>query len=156
VIVATTYVSVADVQAHLNAQGPDGGGNYVVYGLTISGAAFQAHTDYANDYVNALLGVDLSSSDPQYLIAKGAAVNLACLRVLVISSGGALVGAYDYSLSDLHISRAGPYASAIQRTIQGLKEDLVKQIVNLATVVKAAEAAATSDVPTYRGGLMNP
>jgi hypothetical protein len=155
-IVATTYALVADVAAHLNAQGPDGSSNYVVYGLKISGAAFQAHTDYANNYVNALLGVDLSSSDPKYVIAKAAAIHIACLQVLVISSGGALVGAYDYSLSDLHISRAGPYAAALQRTIQDLKEDIVKQLVNLSTVIKAAEAATASDVPTYRGGLMNP
>ncbi len=152
----TTYALVADVQAHLNAQGPDSGSNYTVYGLKISAAAFQAHTDYANNYVNALLGVDLSSSDPKYVIAKAAAVHLACLHVLVISSGGALVGAYDYSLSDLHIARAGPYAAALQRTIQDLKEDVAKLMVNLAPVVKAAEAATASDVPTYRGGLMNP
>jgi hypothetical protein len=152
----TTYITVDDVQAQLNASGPDVNNNYTVYGLTIAVGTFQAHTDYANNYVNGIMGSDLSSSDPLYLIAKGAALNLACLRILVISSGGALVGAYDYFLGDLRVARSGPYAAAILRTIAGLKEDLIKQIVNLAPVVKAAEATATGEIPTYRGGLINP
>lgn len=152
----TTYITVADIQAQLNASGPDANNNYTVYGLTIAAATFQAHTDYANNYINGLVGADLPTSDVRYLIAKGAAVNLACMRVLVVSSGGALAGAYDYFLGDLRVARAGPYASAIQRTIAGLREDLTKQIVNLAPVIKAAEATAAGEVPTYRGGLINP
>jgi hypothetical protein len=154
--VTTTYISVTDVEAQLNASGPDSNGNFTVYGLTITPAAFQAHTDYANNYMNALIGSDLQTTDPKYLIAKGAALNLACLRVLVVTSGGALVGAYDYFLGDLRVARAGPYAAAIQRTIEGLKEDLVKAIINMASAAKAAEASAAGDVPTYKGGLVSP
>lgn len=152
----TTYVTVADVQAQLNASGPDANNNYTVYGLTIAAATFQAHTDFANTWVNAILGADLASTDPKYPIAKLAALDIAVIRILVVSSGGALVGAYDYFLGDLRVSRAGPYASAVQRTIEGMKEDLIRQVVNLAPVVKAAEATAASEVPTYRGGLINP
>jgi hypothetical protein len=49
-----------------------------------------------------------------------AALDLACMRVLVVSSGGAMIGAFDYFLGDLRVSRAGPYAEAIERTIKGL------------------------------------
>jgi uncharacterized protein YhjY with autotransporter beta-barrel domain len=154
--VTTTYITVTDVQAQLNASGPDTNNNYTVYGLTIAQTTFQAHTDYANTWVNALLGTDLDPTDSRYSIAKLAALDLAAMRVLVVSSGGALVGAYDYFLGDLRVARSGPYAAAIQRTIQGLQEDLFRQIVNLAPAVKAAEAAAAEEVPTYRGGLMNP
>jgi uncharacterized protein YhjY with autotransporter beta-barrel domain len=154
--VTTTYITATDVQAQLNASGPDANNNYTVYGLTIAAATFQAHTDFANTWINALLGADLDPTDSRYSVAKLAALDLAAMRVLVVSSGGAMAGAYDYFLGDLRVARAGPYAAAIQRTIDGLKEDLVRQLVNVAPAVKGAEANAAGEVPTYRGGLINP
>jgi hypothetical protein len=78
------------------------------------------------------------------------------MRILVVSSGGAMIGAFDYFLGDLRVARAGPYAEAIERTIKGFQEDFVRQMVNLTTPVKAAEAAAAEEVPKYRGGLISP
>jgi hypothetical protein len=129
---------------------------YTVYGLTITEASVNAHVDFANTYVNALLGRNLAVDDPKYNIAKLAALNLACMRILIVSSGGAMIGAFDYFLGDLRVARAGPYAEAIERTIKGLTEDLMRQIINLTLPVKAAEASAAEEVPTYRGDLMNP
>jgi len=150
------YVSVSDVQAQLNMTYDAGNHIYTVYGLTITEASVNAHVDFANTYVNALLGRDLAVDDPKYNIAKLAALDLACMRVLIVSSGGAMIGAFDYFLGDLRVARAGPYAEAIERTIKGLTEDLMRQIVNLTLPVKAAEASAAEEVPTYRGDLMNP
>lgn len=150
-----TYIQISDVQAQLNATF-DGVHTYTVYGLAILDATMQAHTDYANSYINGILGRDLVASDPLYQTAKLAALNVACLRVLVISSGGSLVGAFDYFLGDMRVMRHGPYASAIQRTIQGFKEDLVKMMTNLSTPVKTSQATSGSKVPTYRGGLASP
>jgi hypothetical protein len=151
----TTYVSADDVIAHLGVTG-SAGTSYTVYGLPVLSATLQAHVDHANTYVNALLGSDLNSSDPRYNVAKLAALDLACMGVLVVSIGGSLVGAYDYFLGDLRVARAGPYAFAIKQAIQGFSDDLQKQIVNLAPCVKTSEASMKDDVPTYRGGLMNP
>jgi len=150
------YVSVSDVQAQLNMTYDAGNHVYTVYGLTITEASVNAHVDFANTYVNALLGRDLTVDDPKYNIAKLAALDLACMRVLIVSSGGAMIGAFDYFLGDLRVARAGPYAEAIERTIKGLTEDLMRQIINLTLPVKAAEASAAEEVPTYRGDLMNP
>jgi hypothetical protein len=150
------YVSVSDVQAQLNMTYDAGNHIYTVYGLTITEASVNAHVDFANTYVNALLGRDLAVDDPKYNVAKLAALDLACMRILIVSSGGAMIGAFDYFLGDLRVARAGPYAEAIERTIRGLTEDLVRQIVNLTLPVKAAEASAAEEVPTYRGDLMNP
>lgn len=150
------YVAVTDVQAHLNATYDAVNHVYSVYGINIAESSFQAHVDHANTYINSLLGVDLSPSDPKYSIAKLAALDLACMHILVVSSGGALVGAFDYFLGDLRVARSGPYAEAIQRTISGFREDLTKQIANLTSPGKAAEASAAGEVPTYRGGLINP
>lgn len=151
-----TYILGADVAAQLGALGPDGNKNYTVYGLNIAQATFEAHTDFANTWVNALLGMDLDSSDYRYSVAKMAALDLAAMRILVVSSGGSLVGVYDYFLGDLRVARSGPYASALQRTIQGLSEDFARQIVNLAPAVKTGEAGMKHDVPTYQGVVMNP
>jgi hypothetical protein len=150
------YATLTDIQNALNATYDSTNHVYTVYGLTITEASFQAHLDFANTYINALLGRDLTADDPKYSIAKMAVIDLACMRILVVSSGGAMIGAFDYFLGDLRVSRAGPYAEAIERTIKGFQEDFVRQMVNLTTPVKAAEAAAASEVPKYRGGLINP
>jgi hypothetical protein len=150
------YVTASDVQAALNMTYDSVNKVYTVYGLTIAEASVQAHVDFANTYINALLGRDLTTDDPKYPVAKMAALDLACMRVLVVSSGGAMIGAFDYFLGDLRVARAGPYAEAIERTIKGFQEDFVRQLVNLTTPVKAAEATAAEEVPTYRGGLINP
>jgi len=150
------YATLSDIQAALNAQYDSVNHVYTVYGLTISEASFQAHLDFANTYINALLGRDLATDDPKYPIAKMAVIDLACMRILVVSSGGAMIGAFDYFLGDLRVARAGPYAEAIERTIRGFQEDFVRQLVNLTTPVKAAEAVAAEEVPKYRGGLVSP
>jgi len=153
---AVQYVTVSDVQAALNMTYDSANHVYTVYGLTIAEASVQAHVDFANMYVNALLGRDLTADDPKYPIAKMAALDLACMRILVVSSGGAMIGAFDYFLGDLRVARAGPYAEAIERTIRGFQEDFIRQLVNLTTPIKAAEAAAAGEVPKYRGGLVSP
>lgn len=150
------YITIADVQGHLNMSYDSGSGDYTVYGLKLSTTALQAHVDYANAYVIALTGGLLDASDQRYPHARIAALDLACMRALVISSGGSLVGAFDYFLGDLRVARTAPYASALARGIQGLSDDLQKQLVNLTMPVVTAEASMQGDVPTYEGGLMNP
>jgi hypothetical protein len=152
----TTYVTVADVQSQLNASYDAVNKVYTVYGISITEASFQAHVDFANMYMNAVVGADLTTTDYRYMFAVMAAKDLAALRILVVSSGGALIGAFDYFLGDLRVARSGPYAAAIERAIAGFREDLAKQMLNLVAPVKAAEASAAGDVPTYQGGLVGP
>jgi hypothetical protein len=54
-----TYISVGDVQAQLNASFDSGSLVYTVFGLPVSQASFQAHVDFANLYVNSIVGADL-------------------------------------------------------------------------------------------------
>jgi hypothetical protein len=150
------YATLTDIQNALNATYDSANHVYTVYGLTITEASFQAHLDFANTYINALLGRDLTTDDPKYPVAKMAVIDLACLRILVVSSGGAMIGAFDYFLGDLRVARAGPYAEAIERTIKGFQEDFVRQMANLTTPLKTAEATAAEEVPKYRGGLISP
>lgn len=150
------YITASDVQNALNASYDSVNHVYAVYGLNISEASFQAHVSFANIYINTLIGYDLTQDDPRYNIAKMAALDLACIRILVVSAGGALIGAFDYFLGDLRVSRAGPYAEAIERSIKGFQEDLARQLTNLVASAVTAEATAKEEVPTYRGGLINP
>jgi len=152
---SVTFIQITDVIAQLNATGPDSNNNYTVYGLTIAQATMQAHTDYANTYINGLLQ-NLATSDPRYPLAKLAALNIACLRVLVVSSGGSLVGVFDYFLGDMRVMRNSPYGAALLRTIAELQSSLLKMMTNLSTPVMTGDAAAGSQVPTYRGGLASP
>ena len=152
----TTYVMATDIQSHLNASYDSGSLTYTVFGLSVSQASFQAHVDYANLYVNSIVGVDLAVSNPRYGWAKVAAINLACLRILVAASGGMLLGAFDYRLGDLYITKASIGRLAFDGAVQGVKDDLLRALMNFSTPVKAAEATAKDEVPTYRGGLINP
>ena len=150
------YVAVADIQAQLNASYDSASLTYTVFGLSVSQASFQAHVDFANLYVNSIVGMDLANTDPRYNWAKMAALNLASLRILVAASGGMLLGAFDYRLGDLFITKATIGRVAFQNAAQGFKDDLVRMLMNFATPVVAAEASAKDEVPTYRGGLINP
>jgi hypothetical protein len=149
------YVSYQDIQNHLNASF-DGASTYTVFGLSIAQTAFQAHVDFANLYVNSIVDFDLSATDPRFNWAKMAALNLACLRVLVAASGGMLLGSYDYRIGDLLVNRAPTEKTAFENAINSCKEDLIRMLMNFSTPVVSAEAGAKDDVPTYRGGLINP
>ena len=153
---AIQYITVADIQAQLNATYDSGSLTYTVFGLSVSQASFLAHVDFANLYVNSIVGQDLQTTDPRYNWAKMAALNLASLRILVAASGGMLLGAFDYRLGDLFITKATIGRVAFQNAAQGFKDDLVRMLMNFATPVVAAEASAKDKVPTYRGGLINP
>lgn len=149
------FLQIADVQAALNATF-DGVSTYTVYGLTLQTATMQAACDYANQYVNGLIGMNITAQDMRFYPAKQMAIDVACIRALVIATGGSLVGAYDYFLGDLRVSRAGPFATAIKSTIEGFKEDLLRQVTNVSTPLKTADAQEAGKVPTYRGGAVSP
>jgi len=149
-------VSYTDIQSQLNASYDPASLTYTVFGLPVSQASFLAHVDFANLYVNSIVGQDLQTTDPRYNWAKMAALNLASLRILVAASGGMLLGAFDYRLGDLFITNATIGRVAFQNAAQGFKDDLVRMLMNFATPVIAAEASAKDEVPTYRGGLVNP
>ena len=150
------YVTYSDVQSHLNASFDSASLTYTVFGLPVAQASFQAHVDYANLYVNSIVGQDLVVTDPRYNWAKMSAINLACLRVLVAASGGMLLGAFDYRLGDLYITKASIGRLAFEGAVQGFRNDLLRVLVNFAMPVVAAEASAKDEVPVYRGGLINP
>jgi len=150
------YATVSDIQAQLNASYDSASLTYTVFSLPVSQAAFQAHVDYANLYVNSIVGQDLLTTDPRYNWAKMATFNLASLRILVAASGGMLLGAFDYRLGDLYITKASIGRLAFEGAVQGFRNDLLRVLVNFALPVKAAEASAKGEVPTYRGGLVSP
>jgi hypothetical protein len=150
------YISVSDVQAALNATYDQGSQVYGVYGLNMAASSLQAHVTFANNYVNSILGSPLASTDPFYQTAWFVALDVACIRILVVSMGGSLVGAFDYFLGDLRVARAGPFKEAVTATLQGFKDDLSRQLVNLTPAAVVFDVSAKGDVPTYRGGLASP
>jgi hypothetical protein len=67
-----------------------------------------------------------------------------------------LLGAFDYRLGDLYITKASIGRLAFEGAVKDFHDDLLRMLTNFATPVVAAEASAKDDVPTYKGGLMNP
>jgi hypothetical protein len=149
-------VSYTDIQSHLNASFDSASLSYTVFGLPVAQVSFQAHVDYANLYVNAIVGADLTADNPRYNWAKMCALNLASLHILVAASGGMLLGAFDYRLGDLYITKASIGRLAFEGAVEGFRNDLLRALMNFATPAKAAEATAKEEVPKYRGGLVSP
>jgi hypothetical protein len=150
-------IAASDVQVALNATYDSVNHVYNVYGLKIADTTLAAYVTFANNYILSILGVpSLATTDPNYPVAYNCALDIACIRVLVVSMGGSLVGAFDYFLGDLRVARAGPYKEAITATLQGFKDDLSRQLVNLTPVAVTFDVQAKGEVPTYRGDLASP
>ncbi len=152
---APAYASVSEVMSHLNVQGPDSTGNYTVYGLPVSQQGIQAQVDHANLYLSSLVP-SLTSMDPRYPFAQLAALDLACMGVLVAASGGMLLGAADYKLGDLFVTKGTVGKFAIQSAVQSYQDSFSRNVMNLSTVALGAEACLGREVPHYKGGLINP
>jgi hypothetical protein len=150
------FTSLSEVVSHLNATGPDSNSNYTVYGLTISVASAQSCVDYANKYVFSIVPslTGPGSSDPREVSAELAALDMACLGILVTVVGGSLVGAYDYSLGDMHVSRAGPYAYAIKTAIDAYRQSVIANLGNISAVALAANSSRY--IPHYSGPELYP
>ncbi len=150
------FVTLDEIVDHLNLTGPDSNGNFTVFGLSVSADSVQAHINHANKYLYSLVPGLQVAADPRWPSAELAALDIACLGVLVTIVGGSLVGAYDYFLGDMRVARTGPYASAIKAAIEGYRTSAVSNLANVTSVVSAAEASAAEKVPKYRGGLVMP
>jgi len=148
------FTSISELVSHLNATGPDTNSNYTVYGLKISTDSVQAQVDHANKYLYSLVPSLSDPTDPRYVSAQLAALDLACLGVLVTVVGGSLIGAYDYALGDMHMQRAGPYANSIKIAIQGYSQSFVSNLMNASTVVKLAYSSR--HIPRYSGPELDP
>ena len=138
------YTTLSDVISHLNVQGSDP--NYTVYGLPLSSSVMQAHVDHANKYVYSLVP-NLDPADVRYVSAQLAALDIACLGVLVTSVGGSLVGAFDYFLGDMRVAKSGPYAFAIKQAIDGYNADARRNISNATSPLASSKAVLGSRVP---------
>jgi hypothetical protein len=138
----------------LNASYVDASGNYTIFGLAVSQTSLQAHVDYANLYVNSVVGQGLTETDERYNWAKMVALNLACLRVLGAASGGLLFGAFDYRLGDMFITKGSASRLAFETAFQGFRNELLRVIVNLTCPVQSVNS--TRHIPHYRGPELNP
>ncbi len=152
---APAFATFSEVASRLNVQGPDSTGTYTIYGLPVSQQGIQAQIDQASLYVNSLVP-SLPPTDPRYPFAQLAALDLACLGVLVSASGGMLLGAADYKLGDLFVTKGTAGKFAIQGAVQSYQDSFSRNIMNLTTVALGAEATLGRDVPRYKGGLINP
>jgi hypothetical protein len=83
--------------------------------------------------------------------AQLAALDLACMSVLVAASGGMLLGAADYKLGDLFITKGTVGKFSFQSAVQSFQDSFTRNIVNLSTVAIGAEARLGHDVPRCRG-----
>jgi hypothetical protein len=145
------FTSLEEVIGFLNATGPDGNDNYLVYGLSVSCNSVQAYVDHANTYIGSLVP-SLTSTDPRYSFAQLAALDLACMAVLVAASGGMLLGAADYKLGDLFVTKGTVGKFAFQSAVQSFQDSFTRNIMNLSTVAVGAQARLGHGVPHCREG----
>ena len=68
------------------------------------------------------------------------------MSVLVAASGGMLLGAADYKLGDLFVTKGTIGKFAFQSAVQSFQDSFTRNIVNLSTVAIGAEARLGHDV----------
>jgi len=141
-----SFTSLSEVITHLNATGPDSNSNYQVYGLSVSSNSVQAYVDHANTYMGSLVP-SVTATDPRYPFAQLAGLDLACMSVLVAASGGMLLGAADYKLGDLFVTKGTIGKFAFQSAVQSFHDSFTRNIVNLSTVAIGAKARLGYEVP---------
>ena len=73
------------------------------------------------------------------------------MSVLVAASGGMLLGAADYKLGDLFVTKGTIGKFAFQSAVQSFQDSFTRNIVNLSTVAIGAQASLGHDVPRCRG-----
>ena len=144
------FTSLAEVITHLNATGPDSSSNYQVYGLSVSSNSVQAYVDHSNTYIGSLVP-SITSTDLRYPFAQLAALDLACMSVLVSASGGMLLGAADYKLGDLFVTKGTIGKFSFQSAVQSFQDSFTRNVVNLSTVAISAEAKLARGVPRGNG-----
>ncbi len=93
----------------------------------------------------------MTSTDPRYPFAQLAALDLACMAVLVAASGGMLLGAADYKLGDLFVTKGTIGKFSFQSAVQSFQDSFTRNIVNLSSVAIGAEARLGHTVPHCRG-----
>src|SRR5208283_6133800 len=140
------FTSPEEVIGFLNATGPDSNSNYLVYGLSVSSNSVQAYVDHANTYIGSLVP-SVTSTDPRYSFAQLAALDLACRGVLVAASGGMLLGAADYKLGDLFVTKGTVGKFALQEAVQSYQDSFSRNVMNLSTVAIGAQARLGHEVP---------
>ncbi len=143
------FTTLSEVVSHLNITGPDDNGNCTIFGLTISESCLQSQIDHANKYIFSLVP-SLSGPgclDPREPAAELAATDLACIDILVAASGGIMLGATDYKLGDLFVTKGTIEKFALQEAVQSYQTSFNHNIVNLSTVAAGAKATLGFRVP---------
>ncbi len=149
-----SFTTLNDVMAHLNAQGPTSG-VYTVFGLPISQNSAQAQVNHANIYMNTIV-TGLGVGDPRYSFAQLAALDMACMGILVNASGGMLTGATDYHIGDAGVTKATVTAFAYKSAVDGYRDDFKLMLMNFTTVAMSRTANLSHEVPRYQGALVSP
>ncbi len=122
---------------------------FMVFGLPIAQVAVLSHINFANGYVDSLTD-QVDPKSKKYRACIQAAVALACRRILVTASGGALQGAFDYRLGDLLVTRANVTKEVYLAAIQAFESEFRGALTNVATVAKIGESKLASQVPQKR------
>ena len=93
----------------------------------------------------------MTSTDARYPFAQLAALDLACMAVLVAASGGMLLGAADYKLGDLFVTKGTIGKFSFQSAVQSFQDSFKRNIMNLSTVAIGAGARLGHEVPYCKG-----
>ena len=73
------------------------------------------------------------------------------MSVLAVTSGGTLLGAADYKLGDLFVTKGTVGKFSFQSAVQSFQDSFNRNIVNLSTVAIGAQARLGYEVPHCSG-----
>ncbi len=134
------FTTLDEVISQLNISGPNEKGEFTIFGLPVSADSVQAQVDHANKYLSSIVP-GLASTDLRYSSAELAALAIACVGTLVTASGGMLLGAFDYRLGDIFVTKGSVAKAAFVNAINAFQKDAADNLANVSTVSYAVRSS---------------
>jgi len=144
----TDFVTVETAVTRLGQTYDANATSYTIYGLTVLTTTIASIVTAANEYVSGLSNTNPTSR--QYANGVHAALALACMRVLVVASGGVLNGAVDYTLGDITMHKGTVTQLAFDGSVAAYKLEYEQALTNFTSGGVTANNKLGEHVPCRR------
>jgi len=126
----TDFTSAKNVTDELNATSTynEASDTYVVFGIQVAAVTISAIVADVNGSVSDCSNVDPTSK--QYSSGARAALALACMRVLVVASGGTVTDADNYQVGDLSVAKSTVTVSAFVGAVNAFRNAYRREIAS--------------------------
>ncbi len=137
------YVTQEEIVGELNLTFDKENNRYILYNVKILPLTLINSVNFANIHVNSLVG-DVTSNPPRFAMAKILARQISALRVAVVSAGGWVKGASDYSFAGLSVGVGTAARTALEQMAASKKMEIESTLLMLTGQTRLEEVDQSS------------